>query len=149
MRKATSGIQSAARHAAEKYQNPRSISRSARTIVAMRSGVRAHGKDRGNSAHRSAPVMSAKRTRSMSHKRYALASEAQRLFNLLCIVLSTGVVVGASVAFSSLEGDELVDTTIGCFTGVEEVEGTADFGFAGAIAGDTDADCTGPDPTVA
>ncbi len=44
-------------------------------IVAIRSGVRAQATDIGNSAQRTAPTMSMYKTRSISHKRYALASD--------------------------------------------------------------------------
>ncbi len=115
-------------------------------IVAMRSGVRAHEADIGNSAHSTAPTIRTKSTRSISHKRYALVSETQRLLSAPYIVFRTGVTdVAVLVPDDVAEGRGevvLVDGVVGTCGVAGFTTGTEGLDDVGEIT------CTGPDPTL-
>ena len=122
-----------------------------RIRVAILSGERTHVIDIGNLARRATPMTSAKSTRSMSHKLYALVSETQRLLSVFFIILTTEVTYVLLVVSAGLEdvlegapGSVLQDATLGIF-GVTEgsVTETVGIGVSEIV------DCTcGPDPTL-
>ena len=101
-------------------------------MVAIRSGVRAHVTDIGNSAQRMAPTMSMYKTRRMSHRRYALASDVHMFLKgfwsvlttepVAVLVVSTFCVVGIGVEEAGFgaavtTGFAGAEDTVGCVAG--------------------------------
>jgi len=116
MRKATSGIQSAARQPADRYQNPSKRTRRTSIAVATLSGVCAQVHDTGNSSQSKPPTTSAKRTSRMSHRRYALAGEAHSPLSGVCMRLAAVTVAVPVPMFWDVAGFELTGLTGTGFT---------------------------------